>query len=98
MIGKICVPINPRNPDAFDCTAVPTLTQVINEMGSMAANQRTREEGDSTTPPCLEPFMQTFRDFLEAQRRSQVEAVRQANRERAQAQHAAAGGQAAEMF
>ena len=80
------MPIDPRRPDAFDCTRVPTLTQVINEMGAINTSDRRREEGDSTTPPCLEPFMQTFRDFLEAQRRSQIEAVRQANRERQQAQ------------
>jgi len=24
--GKICVPIDARRPDAFDCTRVPTLT------------------------------------------------------------------------
>ena len=67
--GKICVPIDPRQPDAFDCENVPTLTQVINEMGQMSASERQQEEGESTTPPCLEPFMRTFKDFLNGNRR-----------------------------
>lgn len=67
--GKICVPIDPKNPDDFDCTNVPTLTSVIREMGQMSASQKKLEDGESTTPPCLEPFMQTFRQFLDQSRR-----------------------------
>jgi len=43
---------------------VPTLTSVINEIGSMPAAQRQNEEGLSTTPPCLGPYMNTFKEFL----------------------------------
>ena len=57
--GKICVPIDPKNPDAFNCERVPTLTTVINEIGSGQ-----REVGQSTTTPSLEPFMRTFKEFL----------------------------------
>ena len=46
-LGKICVPIDPRAPDAFKVESVPTLTSVINELGS---GQNTREDGGSQTP------------------------------------------------
>ena len=36
--GKICVPIDPKKPNEFNCENVPTLTQVIREIGSMPAN------------------------------------------------------------
>ena len=55
--GKICVPIDPQRPDDFNCEQVPTLTSVYNEIGSMSADQRKLEEGESTTPPGLEPYM-----------------------------------------
>ena len=63
--GKICVPIDAKAPDSFNCEEVPTLTQVINEIGSMPANQKNQEEGESTTTPCLEPYMRTFKEFLD---------------------------------
>ena len=71
--GKICVPIDPRHPDSFDCTRVPTLTQVINEIGQMQSVGQ--EEGGSTTPPCLEPFMRTFKAFLEVSRKQNIAAI-----------------------
>ena len=77
------MPIDPKQPDAFNCEQVPTLTQVINEIGQMRADQRQKEDGDSTTPPCLEPFMATFRDFLESARRQQLADLKTANRARA---------------
>ena len=79
------MPIDPKNPDAFNCTKVPTLTQVINELGSSAQkSDQLKEEGESVTPPCLEPFMQTFRDFLGKSNKSQMQAIRQANKQKAQ--------------
>ena len=78
------MPIDPKHPDAFDCTNVPTLTKVINEIGSMPANQRVKEEGDSFTPPCLEPYMATFRNFLEQQRKQQITDLSKANKAKAQ--------------
>ena len=59
--GKICVPIDPDNPDAFKCNEVPTLTSVINELGQIGADAYAlREEGDSITTPSLAPYMRTF--------------------------------------
>jgi len=48
--GKICIPLDPQNMDNFKVNEVPTLTQVINEMGSLDKHV---EDGDSVTPPCL---------------------------------------------
>lgn len=92
--GKICVPINPKRPDDFNCTAVPTLTTVINEMGTLAPAQRNQEDGESTTTPSLEPYMATFREFLEASRRQSIASLKQANKEKAAAAGSAAAGNA----
>ena len=83
--GKICVPIDPKKPNEFNCENVPTLTQVIREIGSMPANQRQQEEGDSTTPPCLEPFMRTFKEFLGGNKKQNLQYIKQANKDRAAA-------------
>ena len=61
--GKICVPIDATKPDDFNCEEVPTLTSVINELAEAQLVGST-EEGDSVTPPCLVPFMKTFKTFL----------------------------------
>ena len=79
------MPIDPQNPDAFDCTRVPTLTQVIDEIGQISAGDRTHEEGESITPPCLTPFMDTFKSFLETSRRQNIAALKQANKAKAAA-------------
>ena len=62
--GKICVPLDPKNPDDFKVDEVPTLTQVINELG--ASKNTNREEGDSITPACLAGPMTTFKAFLKS--------------------------------
>lgn len=73
--GKICVPIDPKRPDAFNCEQVPTLTSVIQELGKMTADQRGKEDGQSTTPACLEPYMRTFREFLENSRKKNLASI-----------------------
>jgi DNA primase small subunit len=68
--GKICVPIDPRRPDDFKCDDVPTLTMVINELGEIGKDAETlKEDGDSVTTPCMQPFMKTFKEFLKASQR-----------------------------
>jgi len=83
--GKLCVPIDPKRPDDFDCTRVPTLTSVINEIGELSADQRVLEEGDSITPPCLEPFMRIFKEFLERSRKQNIASLKKANKAKAAA-------------
>ena len=83
-LGKICVPIDPKKPDEFIVSQVPTLTQVINEIGAQTAAQRTHEEGDSLTPQCLESYMATFRSFLRGMESKRIQALREANAEKAQ--------------
>lgn len=73
--GKICVPIDATKPDDFNCEKVPTLTSVINELGEA---QLGKEEGDSVTPPCLVPFMKTFKTFL---RKSAVQSAKENNKQ-----------------
>ena len=82
-LGKICVPIDPKRPDDFIVSQVPTLTRVINEIGAQANKQRTHEEGDSLTPECLEPFMATFRSFLKGCEMKRIQALKEANAEKA---------------
>ena len=67
--GNICVPIDPRRPDNFKCKEVPTLTMVINELGELGKDiESLKEEGGSVTPPCMQPYMKTFKEFLKANR------------------------------
>jgi DNA primase small subunit len=63
--GKICVPINYKQAGEFDPQTVPTLTTVINEIGSQQARVD-KEEGDSLTPESLRPYMETFKAFLKS--------------------------------
>ena len=63
-LGKICVPIDPKAPEDFIVAEVPTLTSVINELGGGKAMQMQKEEGGSNTPPCLQPYMAVFHQFL----------------------------------
>ena len=81
--GKICVPIDPKRPDAFKVSEVPTLTQCINEIGAKS-NQVKHEDGDSLTPQCLEPFMATFRSFLKGCDKDRMLNQQAANKEKAQ--------------
>ena len=68
--GNICVPIDPKRPDDFKCNEVPTLTKVINELGDIGKDAESlKEEGDSVTTPCLQPYMKTFKEFLKASQR-----------------------------
>lgn len=71
--GKICVPINPNRPDDFKCNDVPTLTQVIRELGTIGKDAEShKEEGETVTPPVLRPYMVIFKDFLKGIQKSQV--------------------------
>lgn len=56
--GKICVPIDPARPEDFKCNDVPTLTKVIQELGSVGKDaEALKEDGQTVTPPCLQPSM-----------------------------------------
>jgi len=70
--GKICVPIDPRDPEAFKVSKVPTLTSVINELGQ---GQNNREDGGSSTPQCLVPYMETFHNFLKTIDSKRIKAI-----------------------
>ena len=74
--GKICVPIDPKRPDDFKCNEVPTLTMVINELGHYKSKEdvdKMKEDGESITPPCMQPFMKTFKEFLKVSNRKQIQ-------------------------
>jgi hypothetical protein len=51
---------------------VPTLTSVINELGSGATQ---KEEGGSVTPNCLVPYMATFHNFLKTIDSKRIKAI-----------------------
>lgn len=72
ILGKICVPIDPRDLDAFKVMEVPTLTSVINELG---LGNNAREDGGSVTPPCLAPYMETFHYFLKTIDNKRIKAI-----------------------
>ena len=61
-LGKICVPIDPTKPHEFIVTRVPTLTDCINELGQGKVSNK--EDGEVSTPQCLQPYMRYFQQFL----------------------------------
>jgi len=63
-------------------------------MGTLTPAQRNQEDGESTTTPSLEPYMATFREFLETSRRQSIANLKQANKEKAAAAGSAAAGNA----
>jgi hypothetical protein len=77
-VGKICVPIDSKKPDEFKVEEVPTLTQVINELGTLQTHAK--EEGDSVTPHCLEPYMATYRSFLKSCDARRIKEIQAANK------------------
>ena len=77
--GKICVPVNAKRPDDFVVHEVPTLTMVINELGSAGASDMAKEDGDSLTPDCLRPYMETFKNFLRNCEKKSLEELKAKN-------------------
>lgn len=59
--GNICVPFDPNNVQNFKLSEVPTLTQVINELGTLPPSS---VKSDHAQLPCLEPYIQLFRKHI----------------------------------
>lgn len=83
--GKICVPINHKQAGDFNPQTVPTLTTVINEMGSSKVASE-KEDGDSITPESLRPYMETFKNFLRSIERKSIEELKIQNKSKAAAE------------
>ena len=61
--GNVCVPFDPNNFQNFILDQVPTLTQVINQLGSRKQNvDNSVSEPESL--PCLEPYIQIFKKHI----------------------------------
>ena len=59
--GNICVPFDSAQVDNFKLAEVPTLTMVINELGTLGRNQ----EGNETAQlPCLESYINLFKTHI----------------------------------
>ena len=61
ILGKICVPFDPERVDRFDVNTVPTLTQVINDLGKGEENL-----------PCMEAPLMIFKNFLKKLNKDQI--------------------------
>ena len=61
--GNICVPFDPNNVQNFKLAEVPTLTMVINELGSLPPSN---VQSDHASLPCLEPYIHLFRKHIKA--------------------------------
>lgn len=61
--GNICVPFDPANVQNFKLANVPTLTMVINELGSNQG-QKNDESSGSVVVPCLEPYIGIFKKHI----------------------------------
>ena len=61
--GNICVPFDPNNVENFKLSEVPTLTQVINELGSLPPSSVST---DHANLPCLESYITLFKKHIKA--------------------------------
>lgn len=66
--GRVCVPIDPRDPEAFDPESVPTATQLLNEIDEW--DREHKGEGDEAKrvldwdKTSLKPYVEFFRVFV----------------------------------
>lgn len=63
--GNICVPFDSSKVENFKLADVPTLTKVINELGSMPRSSIS-EQDDTVNLPSLTPFINIFKKHIRA--------------------------------
>jgi DNA primase small subunit len=87
--GRVCVPIDPRNAEDFDPLAVPTVTELLEEI-----DQWSGPEGSEEAKPVqdwektsLKPFVEYFRSFVAGLMKDEGSVV--VKRERAEASQSA---------
>jgi len=68
--GKVCIPFDSAKVDSFDVNNVPTLSNVINDIGT----QRVSPAG---VPQCLEESTSVFKQFLKKLQVNNMEEFRQ---------------------
>jgi len=61
--GNICVPFDPQNVQNFRLAEVPTLSQVIKELGERQGESAQDEEGCANLP-CLQPYVELFKKHI----------------------------------
>jgi DNA primase small subunit len=70
--GRVCVPIDPRDPDQFDPFSVPTLSQLERELNAYQVDEA-HPASAAWTQTSLKPALELFKDFVqklvEAERR-----------------------------
>jgi len=63
--GNICVPFDPNNVHNFKLAEVPTLTMVINELGTLKTDEKQIDAATgSMTLPCMEPYINLFKKHI----------------------------------
>lgn len=67
--GKVCVPFDPKKVDAFDVNNVPTLSGVINDLGTNRVNAM-------GIPQSLEGCTIVFKNFLKQLKVENIEEIR----------------------
>jgi hypothetical protein len=64
-IGKICVPFDPKEVHKFKVDDVPTLTSVINDLGTRRGPSNSiADKGTASGLPSMEVATKVFRNFL----------------------------------
>ena len=66
-LGKVCIPFDPKQVDSFDITNVPTLSNVIRDIGASKTGQIY----------CLEQSFNVFKTFLKKLKVENIEEIRQ---------------------
>jgi len=60
--GKVCVPIDPKEADGFDCNAVPHILQLHDELNAFRSTDGSSKATWSSTS--LKPSIELFRQFV----------------------------------
>ena len=63
--GNICIPFDPNNVENFKLSEVPTLTRVINELGTLKSEEKNQDSQTGAMPlPSFEPYVNIFKKHI----------------------------------
>lgn len=80
--GRVCVPIDPNNCDEFDPTAVPTLSQLFEELNIGGTRAEDENEWDRTSlgqpisffrSSFLQPLLKSCKEEMESSYKSKLQ-------------------------
>jgi len=84
MSGRVCVPIDSTNPEAFDPLAVPTVTELLNEIDTWqrsSSENISKERLSDWEKTSLRPYVNHFKEHIDLVMSEERDLKRQRNEE-----------------